>query len=54
LDSDGNPVLNSGYEFTVSTRGSVPADSSLLRAQSIVVTAVQETIAAILNGKLFQ
>jgi hypothetical protein len=44
--------VNSGFEFTISVRGSVPMDTSLVKAEDVVHTAVVEAVAAILDGKL--
>jgi hypothetical protein len=52
LNADGDPVLNSGYEFTLSVRGSVALDYSLYAAENVVMTAVNETISALLEGRL--
>ena len=52
LDEGGNPILNSGHEFTISVRGSVPGDTSLTKAEDVVFTAVRETIDALMAGKL--
>ena len=48
----GAVVPNSGLEFTISTRGSVPGDTSLNKVDLVVYMAVQEAIAALLNGQL--
>ena len=52
LDSTGNPVINSGYEFTISVRGSVKGDSMLQEVENVVMTAVKETIEALVEGRL--
>lgn len=51
-DSDGNVNINAGLEFTISVRGSVPMDTSLVKAEDVVHTAVQEVIHAVLDGKI--
>lgn len=52
LDQDGIPIEGEGFEMTISARGSVPNDSSLLSAETIVADAVQKTLHALLLGKL--
>ena len=52
LDSSGAPLLNAGYEFSLSVRGSVPGDTSLAQAENVVITAVREAIDALIAGKL--
>lgn len=52
MDEFGNPIPNSGFEFTLSVRGSVVGDTSLKKAEEKVHTAVVNTIQALLNGKL--
>jgi hypothetical protein len=52
LDETGKSIIGQGYEFTISVRGSVPNDSSLSKAENVVITAVKEIIAALLAGKI--
>lgn len=52
LNENNEPVLNAGFELTISVRGSIPGDTSLSEADNTVVTAVRETIDALLAGKL--
>ena len=49
-DAEGKIVMNSGFEFTISARGSVPLDTTLEKAESVVHTAVVELIEALMNG----
>lgn len=52
LDSRGNPVSGEGFEFTLSARGSVPNDGTLLQVEKIVLEAVQGAVGALLSNKL--
>lgn len=52
MDESGNSIPNSGYEFTLSVRGSVVGDTSLTKAEEKVHQAVTNTIQALLDGKL--
>lgn len=52
LGSDGKPVLNAGWEFTLNVRGSIPGDSSLSKVDSAVAQATHEALNALLQGKL--
>ncbi|CAE7532325.1 unnamed protein product, partial [Symbiodinium microadriaticum] len=52
LDESGSVKQNSGYEFTLTVRGSVPGDTALSQAESNVYAAVSQTLAAIYAGKL--
>ncbi len=42
FDADGNAV--GGIEFTITVRGSVPGDSSLIKVQTLVMDAVEKTV----------
>lgn len=44
--------MNAGWEFTLSVRGSVALDTSLAKAEQVVITAVRKVIGALLSGKL--
>lgn len=48
----GIPIPNAGYEFSISVRGSVPGDTSLSQAEEVVISAVRETVDAVLNWYL--
>lgn len=52
FDSNGNVEVNSGFEFTISVRGSVPMDTSLVQAEEVVHIAVDEVVRAVLSGKI--
>lgn len=42
-----------GWEFTVSIRGSIPQDTSLLKVEQQVLIAMQQVVQAIVSGALF-
>ena len=53
LGAEGEAVgEGEGYEFTLSVRGSVPGDTGLQLVEAAVKTAVQATLAALLQGQL--
>ena len=52
LDSNGQPVPNQGYEFTISVKGSISVDPSLVEVEKQVYEAVQQTVGAILGNEL--
>jgi hypothetical protein len=51
-DSNGSVIPNEGFEFTISVRGSVPMDTTLIKAEDVVHTAVVEVVEAILDGRI--
>ena len=48
----GGAGSESSLEFTITTRGSVPGDSSLVPVQDLVLTAMQGAVGALTSGKL--
>ena len=52
LDPSGSPVANEGFEFSLSVRGSVPYDASLVRVEQEVLTAVQQVVSALMSGRI--
>lgn len=52
LDNYNRPIPNQGYEFTVSVKGSIAQDPTLVAVEQQVHTAMQQTVAAIFNGEL--
>jgi hypothetical protein len=53
LGSDGKPVLNAGWEFSLTVRGSIAGDSSLSKVDTAVQQATKEALSALMQGKLF-
>ena len=52
LDASGVPVAGDGLEFTLSVRGSVPLDASLVKVEQEVLLAVKQVVSAILDGRV--
>jgi hypothetical protein len=51
-ESSGQPLSDTGFEFTIGVRGSVPGDTSLSKAEDKVYGAVSKTVEAILSGQI--
>lgn len=49
---DKAQLATGGLEFTITVRGSVPSDSSLVKAQDQVLVGIKEAVQALLDGKL--
>ena len=52
VDPEPDVTVGSGLEFTISVRGSIALDASLSQADLAVFTAVNEAVAALLDGRL--
>ena len=52
LDSNGNSVPGEGFEFTLTARGSVPNDGTLIQVEQLVFDAVKGAVDALTSNKL--
>jgi hypothetical protein len=52
LDETGSPIPLEGFEFTISARGSVPNDETLVKVEKIVYDAIVGAVGALISNKL--